>query len=207
MNKLIEFYFDFSSPYAYMAANLMDDFAKDHHAKLEWIPFVMGAVIKQEGTQPLLDYPKKGRYSKYDMERTACYYHLDYAFPSKFPINSVYASRGFYWIKQNIGDEAAIGFAKLVYTAYFVEDKDIANKDILVDLACHQGHDGQAFLDGIETPAIKAYLKEITDHAADRGVFGAPFFLIDDEPFWGVDRLSLMGYYLEHGEWPQKTNQ
>ena len=86
----------------------------------------------------------------------------------------------------------------------YAEPKDIVNKDILVELARHQGHDGQAFLDGIETPAIKAYLKEITDHAADRGVFGAPFFLIGDEPFWGVDRLSLMGYYLEHGEWPQK---
>ena len=202
MNDVIEFYLDFSSPYAYIASGIIDEFAKSHGHSVEWKPFVLGAVFKDEGTRPLLEYPKKGIYAKQDIIRSASYHGLPYNHPDPFPVSTIHALRCFYALKQADGDDAAIAFANAIFKAYFVDNRPIFETETVLDILTEQGHDGAHYLEQAQRTETKAYLKEITAHALDRGVFGAPYFFIDEEPFWGVDRLQMMAYYLQHKAWP-----
>jgi len=200
MAKPIEFYFDFSSPYGYVASHRVDAIAARHGREVAWKPFMLGAVFKIAGTLPLVNYPLKGDYSKHDFMRSARLHGVPFRFPSRFPLGTVAAARGHYWLAET-SPELAVKFDRAVYAAYFAEDGDISDAGILADLATGLGVDRAAFLDAIEQPAIKAKVKEVTDDAIARGVFGSPFIFIDGEPFWGNDRLDMVDRWLATGGW------
>jgi 2-hydroxychromene-2-carboxylate isomerase len=196
----IEFFFDFASPYGYIAAHLVQGLAAKHGRAVKWQPFMLGAVFKVAGTQPLVNYPLKGDYSRHDIARTARLYQVPLRMPDVFPIGTVSAARIFYWLAEQ-QPEAAVPWAKAAYKAYFADNRDISQTPVVAALLAEQGLDVATALAGAESAAIKAHLRTVTEGAVARGVFGSPYFFVDGEPFWGNDRLDMMDRWLATGGW------
>src|SRR6185369_13523022 len=154
MGAPIEFYFDFSSPYGYVASTLADGLGERLGREILWRPFLLGPVFKANGMAPLVDVPMKGDYSKHDFNRTARYYGVPFSLPAKFPIGAIAALRSFYWIDDRDPAKAK-AFAKAVYKAYFVDGLDIGGADVVVPIAKSLGVDGDALAAALNDPAVK----------------------------------------------------
>lgn len=200
MPEPIDFYFDFSSPYSYLANPRIDGIAARHGRDVHWHPFMLGAAFKVAHTQPLTHYPLKGEYSVRDFERCGRLHGIPFAMPEKFPVATLGAARAFYWLEAS-APEKAKPFAQAIFAAYFADGRDISALDVVADVAAGFGIDSAALAAAVEQPAIKARLKEETDAAIARGVFGAPFVIVDGEPFWGADRLEMVERWLATGGW------
>ncbi len=196
----IEFYFDFSSPFGYLASERIDEVGKRHGRAVIWRPFLLGATFKIVGTAPLLDYPMKGEYSKHDMMRSARLLGVPFRLPSAFPTSSLSACRIFYWLADTRPDLAK-QFASAIYRRYFVDDKPIEPAEHAIEIAASLGLDRAAVSAALQDPAVKARLKSEVDAGIARGVFGSPFVFVDGEPFWGSDRLDQIERWLETGGW------
>jgi 2-hydroxychromene-2-carboxylate isomerase len=120
--------------------------------------------------------------------------------PDTFPINSVAACRAFYWLNDR-DPQKAKGLAKALYTAFFAENRDIGSPAIVVEVARPLGVDGDALSAALDDPALKERTKMEVDAAISRGIFGSPFFVIDGEPFWGVDRMPMAEEWVRTGGW------
>jgi len=201
MSKTIDFYFDFSSPYAYLGSRLIKAVDARHDREVVWHPFMLGVAMQGEKTFPLTQYPLKGDYSRMDFERTARYHKIPFVMPADFPKLTLGASRGFLWIARH--DPAqAIAFAKKVFAAYFVSGKDISDIEIVAEIAEETGVDRAAFSAAVQDPEIKAAFKaSVEDTVFSRKVFGAPFFIVDGERFWGADRVGQLDEWLTRGGW------
>jgi 2-hydroxychromene-2-carboxylate isomerase len=201
MPQAIEFYFEFSSPYGYIAAERIDAVAARHGRDVTWKAFMLGAVFKVAGTQPLTEYPLKGDYSRHDFARSARLHGIAFNMPAKFPIAAVPTARAFWWLD---AQDPALGkhFARTAYRTFFVDGRDVSNPEVCVEIGDSLGVDRAALLAGMQAPEVKAKLKEVTDEAiGKRGVFGSPFMFVDGEPFWGADRLEMMERWIERGGW------
>lgn len=196
----IDFYFEFSSPYGYIASNLVDDLEKRTGRAVTWRPMLLGPVFKITGQPPLVEIPIKGEYAKRDFPRTARLHEVAYNHPAKFPIGTVAALRAFYW-QSDRDPMQARALAKALYRAYFVEGVDISAPATVVDIAASAGVDRAALTAALEDPAIKERAKREVDAAVAAGVFGSPFFIVDGEPFWGNDRLGEVREWLQTGGW------
>lgn len=194
----IEFYFDFTSPYGYLASERIEALAAKFNRGVNWHAILLGAVFKEIGTVPLISVPLKGDYSKHDMARSARLMSIPFSLPTEFPKATIAAGRGFYWIqKQN--PEQAKEFARHVFRAYFTEDRDISSAEVVVAIASKVGIDPNVFGAALQDSAVKERLKIANDQAIAKGVFGSPFFFVDNEPFWGADRLPQVERWLETG--------
>ena len=200
MSDPIEFYFDFSSPYGYLAAECIDDVAGRHGRGVAWRPYLMGVAMKVTGSSPLVNRPLMGAYSRHDMERSARRLKVPFSFPEPFPIATIAACRAVYWMEGADSNEAK-HLAQALYRAYFVDGRNISEADVVADVAAERGADRKDLLVGIQDPAIKDRLKEVTNGAIERGIFGSPFFMVDGEPFWGHDRMDEVERWLETGGW------
>jgi len=198
MRMPIDFYFDFSSPYSYIAAQLIEPLAARHGRAVTWRPVLLGAAFKVSGMAPLTGIPLKGDYSRRDFARTARFHGLPYRFPEPFPISTVHTARAMLWLLAEAPARAA-AFARRAMQAYFADNRPIDDAAEIGRLAGDLGIDAQALLAGIQAPAIKDRLRAAVDEAVARGVFGAPFFFVDDEPFWGQDRLPQLERWLADG--------
>jgi 2-hydroxychromene-2-carboxylate isomerase len=200
MGRAVEFYFDFSSPYGYFAAARIDDLAARNGRAVTWRPILLGAVFKTTGQQPLTTIPLKGAYAKHDLYRSARLYGIPFALPSKFPIAATGACRAFYFLSDR--DPAlARQLALELYKAYFSDDRDITSPDVIVDIATSLGVDKDGLTSALNDPALKDRLRAEVDAAIARGVFGSPYIIVDDEPFWGADRLDHVDRWLATGGW------
>jgi 2-hydroxychromene-2-carboxylate isomerase len=196
----IEFYFDFASPYGYLASTQIDGLAARHGRGVTWRPFVLGAAFKVTGLRALTEQPLRGPYAERDFARSARLLGVPFRKPAIFPFFALAASRAFYWLDGDLGgDERARALAKAVYHAAFGEGRDVVPASAVAGLALPLGIEGLER--GIELPATKARLREVTDEALARGVFGSPFFFVDGEPFWGHDRLEHVERWLATGGW------
>ena len=192
----IDFYFDFSSPYGYLASTRIDAIAARHGRNVTWRPFVLGAAFKVTGQQPLVEQPLRGEYAKRDFARSARLLGVPLKLPEPFPFFGLAASRACYWV----ADAArARALAKAIYHAAFGEGRDVIPVASVAEIARGLGIEGVE--QGVEKPETKAKLREATDKALARGVFGSPFFIVDDEPFWGHDRLEHVEHWLATGGW------
>lgn len=190
----IEFYFDFSSPYGFLAAMQIDRIERP----IVWRPILLGAVYKRVGQSPL-DHPLKRDYIiKVDAPRMARRIGLALAVPQGFPEHALPPSRAFYWIDKQ-DPSMAIAFAKAAYRQYWLEGRATADADPVVDAASTIGFTRDAVLAGIKGTSAKDRLVHENEEAIRKGVFGSPFFLADGEPFWGGDRMSLISTG-RHGE-------
>jgi 2-hydroxychromene-2-carboxylate isomerase len=198
MAEPIEFWFDFSSPYSYLASERIDELAAKYGRKVKWRAVMIAAAFKVSGLPFLLTVPLKGEYSKRDIERSARFLGLPYAFPSRFPVATLAAARGYYWLHgQDCGK--AREFAHAVFRAYWVDDRDIGELPVVLEIADQLGIDRDAFTAAIATPEIKDRLRQETDAAIARGMFGVPYFMVDGEPFWGADRMPQIDKWLATG--------
>jgi 2-hydroxychromene-2-carboxylate isomerase len=196
----IDFYFDFSSPYGYIASKLVDGIAAKHGRQVTWRPMLLGPVFKVVGTQPLVEQPLKGDYSRHDFPRTARFHGVPFTLPSKFPVGTVAAGRAFYWLHDR--DPAlAKKFAQAVFAAFYGEGRDVSDPAVALAIAQECGADRAALEAALADPAVKERLKTEVDAAIARGVFGSPYFFVDGEPFWGVDRLPMLDAWLARGGW------
>jgi 2-hydroxychromene-2-carboxylate isomerase len=194
----IEFFFDFSSPYSYIALQSFDALAAKYGRAVHYRPILLGAAFKVSGQTVLVDIPLKGAYAKHDFARSARFSGVPFRLPSTFPIGTVNTARALLWL-QATGSAKADAFMQRAVRAYFVEDRNINDLTVLGDIAREIGIDPAAIQAGTQDPAIKDKLKAQVDEAIARGVFGVPYIVVDGEPFWGNDRLPQIERWLASG--------
>lgn len=200
MPSPIEFYFDFYSPYGYLASQRIDEIAAFHGREIIWRPFLLGPAFAATGHQPLLDTPMMGEYVARDFQRCARLQGVPFNMPREFPKAALAPSRAYYWLLDDQPEQART-LAKAVYRATFGEGKDGTQPALVAELAKPLGIDSEALLTAIQSAEVKTRLKVENQAALGRGVFGSPFIFIDDEPFWGNDRLDQIDRWLATGGW------
>jgi 2-hydroxychromene-2-carboxylate isomerase len=182
-----------------MASRLIDGIGARFGRDVVWKPILLGAIFKLTGAGPLPGIPLKGDYAKRDFPRTARLLGVPFAMPEAFPFSGIAASRAFYWLQATDGN-AARALAQALYANAF-SGGDIAAPAAVAAVARDIGFDGDALLAAIETKEVKDQTRAENDAAIARGVFGSPYFIVDGEPFWGVDRLPHVERWLETGGW------
>ncbi|MFL6790725.1 MAG: 2-hydroxychromene-2-carboxylate isomerase [Bradyrhizobium sp.] len=183
----IDFYFDFASPYGFIAAMRMEAST----SPVRWHPFLLGAIYKAVGQSPL-EHPLKRDYViNVDAPRIARRIGLELKVPQGFPEHSLSPSRAFYWIEQQDA-AAAIVFAKDVYREYWLQGRSTTDFEVVVDAAAAIGFEREAVLAGVQSRETKDRLAAENDAALQRRVFGSPFFIVDGEPFWGSDQIPFL---------------
>jgi 2-hydroxychromene-2-carboxylate isomerase len=194
----IEFYFDFSSPYGYFAATRISALGAKYGRGVVWRPILLGAVFKVTGSGPLPSQPLKGPYSTRDMARTARHLGIQFRLPEPFPISTQAPARAVYWMEGQSPDriEAAV---LALYRAYFIDGQDLSNPETTAQALATLGLDRAKVVAAVGEPAIKERLKNETQTAIERGVFGSPYVFVDGEPFWGHDRLDQVERWLATG--------
>lgn len=196
----VEFWFDFSSPYAYFASLRVEEVAARHGRPVLWRPFMLGVAFKHTGMGSLSRTPLRGDYARRDWARLARHEGVAFRLPPGHPITALPASRAFYWLDET-RPALAPAFAKAVFQAYFIENRDLTKAAEVAAIAAGLGLDRLTVEAAIADPAIKDLFKRRTEEAIARGVFGSPFFLVDGEPFWGADRLGMIDEWLSRGGW------
>jgi 2-hydroxychromene-2-carboxylate isomerase len=197
-SRRIEFYFDFSSPYSYIASEWIEALAARHGRTVDWRAILLGATFQVTEIKSPVSYPLKREYSLLDFERSARFAGVPLKLPDHFPIPTQNAARVFWWL--NASDPArAIGWARHGLRAFFARGVDLSDGVALKALCVDFGLDAQAAEAAWGDPQWKAKLKSENDAAIAQGVFGAPFFVIDGEPFWGNDRRPQIERWLEQG--------
>jgi 2-hydroxychromene-2-carboxylate isomerase len=194
----IDFYFDFSSPYAYIASEWIEALAARHGRTVSWRAMLLGATFLATELKANVSYPLKREYVMVDFERSARFAGVPLTLPQTFPISTQNAARVFWWL--NDSDEArARQWARHCLRAYFTRGVDLSDNQALAGLGSEFGlEDGQTEAVASNS-AWKARLKEVNDAAIAAGVFGVPFFVVDGEPFWGNDRLDQVDAWLATG--------
>jgi 2-hydroxychromene-2-carboxylate isomerase len=185
--KKVEFFFDLSSPYSYLAATQMQPIAERTGAEIAWKPMVLGAVFKTVGNEMPARVPNKARWMGNDLQRWADHYGVPWQWSSHFPVNAIKAMRLIL-----VDDAKAADVTLAAFRAVWVDDRDITTPDELGKIATTGGLDAAAALAAIESPAVKDRLRANTDEAIARGAFGAPTMFVGDEMHWGNDRLQFV---------------
>ncbi|TQV77965.1 2-hydroxychromene-2-carboxylate isomerase [Denitrobaculum tricleocarpae] len=197
---VIEFHFDFASPFGYFAAQEIDGLAARHGRSAVWRPVLLGAVFKETGARPLTEIPMKAGYARHDIQRTARRMGIPFQMPSPFPFATIAACRAFYWLDA-LDPEAAKTLAKALYDEAFGKGGDISSAQSVVQVAAGLGHDAGQVEAALKDPEVKERLRAVVQSAIEREIFGSPFFIVDDEPFWGHDRMAMLEDWLQNGGW------
>jgi 2-hydroxychromene-2-carboxylate isomerase len=191
---MIEFFFDCSSPWTYLAFHNIQPLAKEFGAEISWRPILVGGIFNTVNPSVYASretpVPLKARYMKKDLSDWARSAGLAIKMPpTVFPVNSVKAMRGCIWV----GNDKMVPFARAVFEAYWGEDKDISQDAVLTEICNKISVDPAKFLAAISEQAIKDRLKANTDEVMVRGGFGSPTIFIDKtDMYFGNDRLPLI---------------
>ena len=184
MTKEIDFYFDFISPYTYLAHKKVQSLTKN--IKINYKPVLLGGLHNLEGiTAPAFIKPKL-KHMINDCVLIAKKNKFDFTWNSKFPLNTISLMRGYLYINSDIRNL----YADIMFDAYWKNNMDISNKKTLFDLLEKCKIKKDTFFPGIQDQKIKDKLKNATQEAHDKEIFGAPTFLVNDKIFWGQDRLE-----------------
>ncbi|AKU99509.1 2-hydroxychromene-2-carboxylate isomerase [Labilithrix luteola] len=185
----LEFWFEFASPYSYLAAVRIGDLGRAAGVEVVWRPFILGPIFADRGwtTSPFNLYPDKGQYMWRDVEREAEHQGVPFERPSIFPVRSVLAAR-----VALLGVEEGFveGFAREAFRAHFVRDEDLGSEEVIDSTLAAIGLEGSTVRARACGPAMKDKLRESVDRARSLGIFGAPSFVVGRELFWGNDRLE-----------------
>ncbi len=195
----IEFYFDCSSPWTYLAFEHALKILPPALAAIEWKPILVGGVFNTVNPsvyaareQPV---PAKAAYAKKDLQDWARYVGIEIGSPPVFPVNSVKAMRGaFVALERGV----LVPYARSVFRTYWTELADISQDAVLARCVAEAGLDRADFFARIADPAYKDRLRETTDELIARGGFGSPTFFVDgDDMYFGNDRLELLLHELK----------
>ena len=193
MSKL-EFFFDCSSPWTYLAFHRIGDLAAETGADLVWRPILVGGVfnavnpsVYEQRANPV---PPKAHYYAKDLADWAWHYGLRIGMPSVFPVNSVKAMRG-----ALVADEKQRlpTYVRAVFEKYWGDLEDISRDEVLGGIVDRVGFDRDEFFGKIAAPEYKAKLRANTEELIARGGFGSPTIFVDgDDMYFGNDRLVLV---------------
>ena len=184
MIKEIDFYFDFISPYSYLAHQKIKQIK---NVNFRYKPVLVGGLHNLQGiTAPALIKPKL-KHMINDCDLIAKKNGFNFIWNSKFPIKSLNIMRGYLCINSKNKDL----YLNVMFDAYWKDNLDISNKEILKILLKKCKIEKISFFDGIKNTTIKDKLKSITQEAHDKEIFGAPTFIVNNKIFWGQDRLEF----------------
>ena len=191
---MIEFFFDCSSPWTYLAFHNIQRLAAEIDEPIVWRPILVGGVFNSVNPSVYAQrdnpVPAKQKYTHKDLQDWARAAGLTIVMPPRvFPVNSVKAMRGCLWLAPQ-GRLAT--FAGAVFEAYWSRDEDISQDAVLAAVCARCGVDAAALLAGIGQPDIKDQLKANTDELVRRGGFGSPTMFVGDDMYFGNDRLELV---------------
>ena len=187
MIKSIDFYFDFISPYSYLAHKKIKILKEKKNIIFNYKPILVGGLHNLQGiTAPALIKPKL-KHMISDCGLIAKKNESTFIWNSKFPINSLNIMRGYLFIN----DETKDLYLNVIFDAYWKDDLDTSNEKILETLIKKCKINSNTFFDGIKDPKIKDRLKDVTQEAHDNEIFGAPSFVVNNKVFWGQDRLEF----------------
>ncbi len=191
MSKTFDYFFDFSSPYAYLAHEEVEAVAAAHGAQANWRPFLLGGLFHALGTAqaPILDASaSKRRHLLADLQRWAEVRDLPWRWPNRFPMMTVLPLR----VVLQLQGEARKTLSRAIFRAYWGADQDISDGQVLGAIIHKAGFDAPALLAGCSTAEVKAKLRANTDELLGLGGVGAPAFIVDGLHFWGQDRFEFV---------------
>jgi 2-hydroxychromene-2-carboxylate isomerase len=187
---VIEFWYEFASPYSYLAAARIERLAAGSRIRLEWWPFLLGPILKQRSHDPSPfqnPSPAQRRYRWRDLQRLCAAEGLTLRLPSSYPRNGLLAARvALIAVDEGWGPE----LTRALYHANFAEDRDIADPAVVGAVIAALGREAAGVLARAAAPDNKAALMARGEAAIARGIFGAPSFLVGGALFWGNDRLE-----------------
>ncbi len=187
MIKSIDFYFDFISPYSYLAHKKIQIIKKEKNIIFNYKPILVGGLHNLQGITAAAFIKPKLKHMISDCNLIAKKDKSNFIWNSKFPINSLNIMRGYVFIN----DEYKDLYLNVIFDAYWKDDLDTSNKKILETLLEKCKIKLNEFFEGIKDPKIKDKLKDITQKAHDKEIFGVPSFVVNNKIFWGQDRLEF----------------
>ncbi len=197
--KHVDFFYDFSCPYAYLAHPRVDAACARGGATVTWRPFLLGGVFRAIGTpdMPGAHMPaSKARMNLLDMHRWAAFFAVPFRMPDTHPNRTVLALRA------AMASSDHVRASKALFAAYWAEGLDVSKPEVVREALDRAGFDGADLIAKADAPEVKEALRKATDEAIAAGVFGAPAFVVTirgepgrpdaTELFWGQDRLALV---------------
>ena len=183
MSNHIDFYFDIISPYAYIAYKKI---LKINNVNFKFKPILLGGLHNLAGITAPAFNKYKMKNMQNDCELVSKKNSISFKWNSKFPINSLSIMRGYLSVNDNKKEDYLNSF----FEAYWKEDQDLSNEDTVKQLLKKLKIDENDFFNSISNQNIKHKLKQLTQEAFEKEVFGAPTFIVNNKIFWGQDRLE-----------------
>ncbi len=191
MSRTFDYFYDFSSPYAYLAHEEVELVASTHNAEVRWRPFLLGGLFHALGTAqaPILEASEnKRKHLLLDLHRWAEVRDLPWRWPSRFPMMTVLPLRA---VLQLEGDDRKV-LSRAIFRAYWGGDQDISDAGVLGGIINEAGFDAATLLAGCSAPDVKAKLRANTEELLQAGGVGAPAFVVGDMHIWGQDRFEFV---------------
>ena len=191
MSRQLEFYFDYGSPYSYLADSQVSALAGRTGAEIAYRPMLLGGVFKATGNySPAVEQVEnKRRYNAIDIRRWVDHYGVAFQPNPFFPINTLQLMRTCVAAQHEGVFET---FHRAVYPAFWVEARDMGDPEVVARVLEEAGLDPKPILEQATVSEVKQELRATTEAAVERGVFGAPTFFVDDEIFFGADHLPFV---------------
>ena len=192
MSEIVDYYFTPASPWTYLGHQRFEAIARRHGAEIRYKPVDFGKIFAVSGGLPLgKRAPQRQAYRLHELERWRKFLKIPLVVQPKYhPVASDLAAQLIIAAERSGAAAGPISFALL--RACWAEERNIADAETLAAIAREQGLDGAKLLGAARTPEVARRYEELTREAIDRQVFGAPFFIYRDEPFWGQDRLDFL---------------
>lgn len=185
----LEYFFDYVSPFAYLADTQLPALVERTGAEIVYRPFFLGGVMKASKNSPPITVPNKGAYMMADLRRWSARYGVELNPSPHFPVNTLSAMRA---AVAALGEPAFAEFHRAMFRGVWVDGKNLADEAVLRSEIDRAGLAGAEILARAATQEIKDILRRNSEEAVERGAFGAPTFFVDTEMFWGNDRLEFV---------------
>jgi 2-hydroxychromene-2-carboxylate isomerase len=188
MIKQFDFYFDFASPYTFLAHKEIRRVEKEYSTKIHYKPVFLGGILKTLGNKANIDIPIKAKYMIKDCKLWADKYKINFKFNNYFPISTLNLMRGVLVTAQKKKNH---NFINSIFDAIWVNNLNLNNDLVIKKILINLKINPKTFLQEISEQNIKDDLKKRTDQAIKIGIFGLPTFLVNKKLFWGQDRLEF----------------
>jgi 2-hydroxychromene-2-carboxylate isomerase len=186
MTKSIDFYFDFISPYSFIAHKKIKYLNQNNKLNIKYKPILLGGLHNLGGITAPAFNERKMKNMKNDCNLIAAKNNIEFKWNDKFPINSLYLMRGYISIDQNCKEK----YLDICFDAYWKDNIDISHNESLDKILKKSQIDKEVFFKKINEKEIKDELKKFTSDAFEIDIFGAPTFIVNEKIFWGQDRLE-----------------
>jgi 2-hydroxychromene-2-carboxylate isomerase len=189
MARRLEFFFDYTSPFSYLADTQLPGMARRTGAEIVYRPMFLGGVMHETGNQPPATLPARAKYLPHDIRRWVSRYGIEFAFNPNFPLQTLPALRAAF-AAQDTG--VFPRYHAALFHAAWGKPRNLSDPAVLRDVIAEAGLDAEALLAAASSEPLKARLKSATAEAVARGAFGAPTFFVGNEMFFGNDRLDFV---------------